>query len=92
MPAQPDRLAVWVSPEQRARLRWAARLAGISVSGFVVEAAVDRAEALLADQMSTGVSAGYFDELVNALDRPDRAPMLTKAASQVTRGQRIAAR
>ncbi|MGO9877593.1 MAG: DUF1778 domain-containing protein [Acidimicrobiia bacterium] len=92
MSAQPDRLAVRVSPEQRAKLESAASLAAISVSGFVVEAAVDRAEALLADQMSTGVPAGYFDQLVNALDRPDRAPTLTKAAKRVARRPRIAAR
>jgi len=64
----------------------------MSVSAFVVDAAVDRAEELLAAQMSTTVSADDFDELVNALDQPDRAHTLTKAAKRVARRPRITAR
>jgi uncharacterized protein (DUF1778 family) len=52
---------------------------------------VDRAEELLAAQMSTTVPADYFDELVNALDQPDRAPTLAKAAKRVAPRPRIAA-
>lgn len=92
MAVKSDRLEARVSPEQRARLEWAASLAGTSVSAFVVDAAVDRAEELLAAQMSTSVPADYFDQLVDALDRPDRAPTLTKAARRVARRPRIAAR
>ena len=92
MAVKSDRLEARVSPEQRARLEWAASLAGTSVSAFVVDAAVDRAEELLAAQMSTTVSADYFDELVNALDRPDRAPTLAKAAKRVARRPRITTR
>ena len=57
MAVKSDRLEARVSPEQRARLEWAASLAGTSVSAFVVDAAVDRAEELLAAQMSTTVPA-----------------------------------
>ena len=61
------------------------------MSALAVEAAVDRAEALLSDQMSTGVRADYFDQLVNALDRTDGAPTLAKAATRVALHPRIAA-
>jgi len=92
MAVKSDRLEARVSPEQRARLEWAASLAGTSVSAFVVDAAVDRAEELLAAQMSTTVPADYFEQLVGALDQPDRASTLAKAAKRVARRPRIAAR
>ena len=92
MAVKSDRLEARVSPEQRARLEWAASLAGTSVSAFVVDAAMERAEELLAAEMSTTVPADYFDELVNALDQPDRAPTLAKAAKRAARRPRIAAR
>ena len=92
MPIKSDRLEARVSPEQRARLERAASLAGTSVSAFVVDAAVARAEELMAAQMSTTVPADYFDRLVNALDQVDRAPTLAKAAQRVRRRPRIARR
>lgn len=92
MAVKSDRLEARVSPEQRARLEWAARLAGTSVSAFVVDAAVERAEELVTAQMSTSVSADYFDRLVDTLDQADRAPTLAKAAKRVARNPRIAPR
>jgi len=92
MALKSDRLEARVSPEQRARLEWAARLAGTSVSTFVVDAAVERAEELVAEQMSTSVPADYFDRLVDSLDRADDAPTLAKAARKSERKPRIAAR
>jgi uncharacterized protein (DUF1778 family) len=90
MAVKSDRLEARVSPEQRARLEWAARLAGTSVSAFVVDAAVERAEELVTAQMSTSVPADYFDRLVAALDKADRAPTLANAAKRVARNPRIA--
>lgn len=92
MAIKSDRLEARVSPEQRARLEWAARLAGTSVSAFVVDAAVERAEELVTAQMSTSVPADYFDRLVAALDKAERAPTLAKAAKRVARNPRIARR
>ncbi|MEX0976622.1 MAG: DUF1778 domain-containing protein [Woeseia sp.] len=89
MAAKSDRLEARLSPEQRATLEWASRLAGTSVSAFVVHAAVERAEELMVAQMSTTVSAEYFDHLIGALDRPDRAPTLAKAARRAARSPRI---
>jgi len=92
MAVKSDRLEARVSPEQRARLEWAARLAGTSVSAFVVDAALGRAEELMGAQMSTSVPADYFDRLVTTLDQADRAPTLAKAARRVERRPRIASR
>lgn len=92
MALKSDRLEARVSPEQRARLEWAARLAGTSVSTFVVDAAVERAEELMAAQMSTTVPADYFDRLVASLDHADRAPTLAKVAKRVERNPRITSR
>jgi uncharacterized protein (DUF1778 family) len=92
MAVKSDRLEARVSPEQRARLELAATIAGTSVSAFVVDAAVERAEEVVAGQMSTTVPADYFDRLVSAIDEPDRAPTLTKVARRVNRRPRIAGR
>ncbi len=92
MAVKSDRLEARVSPEQRARLEWAASLAGTSVSAFVIDAAVERAEELTAAQLTTTVSADYFDRLVAALDRADEAPALARAAGRARRRPRIASR
>jgi len=92
MAVKSDRLEARVSPEQRARLEWAARLAGKSVSAFVVDAAVERAEEMVTAQMSTSVPADYFDRLVDTLDHVDRAPTLAKVAKRVERESRITSR
>jgi uncharacterized protein (DUF1778 family) len=87
-----DRLEARITPEQRARLEWAAGLAGTSVSAFVIDAAVERAEELMAAQMSTSIPADYFDALIGALDEASRAPTLANAARRANRNQRIATR
>lgn len=92
MAVKSDRLEAQVSPEQQATLEWAARLAGTSVSAFAVDAAVERAEELMAAQMSTTVSADSFDRLIGALDQPGRAPTLAKAAGRAARQPRVADR
>lgn len=92
MAVKSDRLEARVSPEQRARLEWAARLAGTSVSAFVVDSAVERAEELVTAQMSTSVPADYFDRLIDTLDQADRTPTLAKAAKRVARNPRIVPR
>jgi uncharacterized protein (DUF1778 family) len=92
MAVKSDRLEARVSPQQRATLEWAAGLAGTSVSAFVVDAAVERAEELMAAQMSTTVPADFFDRLVEVLDQADRAPTFAKAARRVGRRPRIASR
>ena len=92
MAVKSERLEARVSPEERARLEWAARVSGTSVSTFVIDAAVDRAEGLIAAEMSTTVPADYFDRLLEALDEPDAAPTLTRAARRTPRARRTPTR
>lgn len=90
MATKSERVEARLSAEERARIERAARFEGRSVSAFMVEAAVERADQILADQTVTVVPADYFDELVAALDEPDRASRLERAAKRSGRRARIA--
>lgn len=90
MATKSERVEARLSAEERAQIERAARFEGRSLSAFMVEAAVERADQVLADQSVTVVPAEYFDELVAALDEPDRAPQLERAARRAGRRARIA--
>lgn len=79
MAVKTDRMEARVSPEERERIERAASVAGLSASAFMVGAAVERAEEVIAEATTTTVPADYFDELLAALDEPERAPRLAKA-------------
>lgn len=87
-----DRMEARVSPEERARIEEAASVAGVSVSAFVVSAAVERAEEVIAAATRTVVPADYFDDLLSALDEAESAPRLARAAKRARRRGRIQAR
>jgi uncharacterized protein (DUF1778 family) len=84
------RLEARLSPEQRERIERAASAAGLSVSAFVIDAAVERADEVIAAATSTIVPSDYFDELLAALDHPEPAPRLAAAADRAGRASRIA--
>lgn len=90
MAVKTDRLEARLSPAERARIEEAASTAGLSVSAFVVGAAVDRADEVIALATTTVVPADYFDDLLAALDEPDPAPRLAKAAKRSRRAPRTA--
>lgn len=90
MATKSERVEARLSAEERVQIERAARFEGRSLSAFMVEAAVERADQVLADQSVTVVPAEYFDELVAALDEPDRAPQLGRAAKRAGRRARIA--
>jgi len=92
MAVKTDRVEARVSPEERARIERAASTTGLSVSAFMVGAAVERADEIIAEATTTMVPTDYFDGLLAALDEPDRASRLAKAAKQARRTPRIAAR
>ncbi len=92
MAVKTERLETRLSPDERDRIERAASTAGISVSAFMVGAAVDRAEEVIAAATTTVVPADYFDGLLAALDEPEAAPQLAKAAKRTRRTARIAAR
>ena len=92
MAVKTDRLETRLSPDERARIERAASTAGVSMSAFMVGAAVDRAEEIIAAATTTVVPADYFDDLLAALDDSGDAPRLAEAAKRSRRSNRIAAR
>ena len=91
MAVKTDRLEARLSPDERERIEQAASTAGLSVSAFVVEVAVERADQIIA-ATTTVVPADYFDDLLAALDDSGDAPRLAEAAKRSRRSNRIAAR
>jgi uncharacterized protein (DUF1778 family) len=81
------RLELRVRPDSKARLEHAAELLDLPLSDFVRGAAEDRADRVLAEhQQRTSVPAGFFDDLLSALDEPARAnPALKRAAKRARR-------
>ena len=92
MAVKTDRLETRLSPDERDRIERAASVAGVSVSAFMVGAAVDHADEVIAAATTTIVPADYFDGLLGALDEGEPAPQLAKAAKRSRRTARIAAR
>lgn len=89
MATKTDRVEARLSPQDRERIERAASTVGLSVSGFLVGAAVDRADEVIATASSTRASSTFFDDLVAALDAPDPAPRLSAAAERARRTPRI---
>lgn len=89
MAVKTDRMEARVSPEERDRIERAASSAGLSVSAFMVSAAVERADEIISEATTTTVPADYFDELLVALDEPQPAPRLAKAAQRARKRGRI---
>lgn len=89
MAVKTDRVEARVSPHDRERIERAAATAGMSVSAFMVGAAVERADEIIATASSTTVPSDYFDELLAALDEPHAAPGLARAARRARHTPRI---
>ena len=92
MAVKTDRMEARVSPDERERIERAASTAGLSVSAFMVGAAVERADEVIAAATTTVTPADFFDDLLAALDDPEPAPQLTKAVKRSRRASRISAR
>lgn len=85
-----DRVEARVSPDQRERIERAAAFSGESMSAFMVVAAVQRADDVIAEQSATVVPGDYFDQLLAALDEPaEKALRLAAAAKKARRQRRI---
>lgn len=84
MATRTDRIEARIEPERAERIRFASRLVDESMSAFMVRAAADRAEQVIAEHTFTGVDDDYFERLLAALDEPARrVPALADAASEV---------
>jgi uncharacterized protein (DUF1778 family) len=68
--AKTARIELRAEPEQEERIRTAARLSNQSMTSFVIRAAVERADEVIANWSTTTVSAEFFDQLLVALDAP----------------------
>lgn len=92
MATKTDRIEARLSPDERALIDRAAAISGTSSSAFLVRAAVERADEVLAASMETVVPADYFDRLLSALDEPDALPRLSEAVMKARRSARIVTR
>lgn len=78
-PTKEERLAIRIAPETKDLLRRAAERQHASLSNFIVRAALDRAETLLADETRFVVPREMADAFCAALDAPARdIPSLTR--------------
>jgi uncharacterized protein (DUF1778 family) len=70
MATRTSRIELRTDPEREQRIRYAAELRRQSVSAFVLDAAADLAEQVIASASATVVPSEFFDELWEALDGP----------------------
>ena len=89
MATKSDRIEARLSPDERARILHAASLQNLSVSAFIVAAAVEKADEVITDHTLTHVPPDYFDQLLQALDKPEAAAALERAAQRARRRPRI---
>jgi len=71
--AKTERIELRAEPEREQRIRYAAKLAGQSLTDFMLDAASSRAEEVIASSQTTVVPADFFDALWEALDQPAAA-------------------
>lgn len=75
------RIEARIEPTRVERIRFASQLVEESMSSFVVQAAIERAERVIEERTFTTVDDEYFDKLVASLDEPAKPiPSLQKAA------------
>lgn len=65
-----SRIELRADPERERRIRYAAGLEHQSLGAFVLEAATERADEVLASASATVVPSDFFDQLWDALDAP----------------------
>lgn len=83
MGTRTERIEARIDPDSAQRIRHASELTHTSVSGFVVAAATEKAELVIAQHAYTLVPDEYFDRLVAALDAPvEPMPELEAVASR----------
>jgi len=92
MAVKRGRIEVRMSAAEKDRIEVGAATAGVSTSSFMLFAAIERADEVIAEATTTVVPGDYFDSLLAALDRPEPAPGLERAARRARRSGRITAR
>jgi len=92
MEVKRERTEVRMSAAEKDRIEVGAATAGVSTSAFMLSAAIERADEVIAEATTTVVPGDYFDSLLAALDRPEPAPGLERAARRARRSGRITAK
>ena len=92
MAVKTERAEVRMSADEKKLIEIGASTAGVSISAFILSAAVERADEVVAEATTTVVPAQYFDSLLAALDQPEPAPALARAARRARRAGRITSR
>jgi uncharacterized protein (DUF1778 family) len=72
-------------PAREQRIRYAAELEHQSVSAFVLDAASERAEQVIASASATVVPSDFFDQLWEALEAPPVPSPALQRRSRATR-------
>ncbi len=85
MAAKTSRIELRTDVEREQRIRYAADLVHESVSAFVLGAAWQRAEQVIAASNATVVPSDWFDRLWDALDEPPVANAALRARSARSR-------
>ena len=70
MATRTERIEARIEPARVERIRFASQLVEESMSSFVVQAAIERAERIIIENTFTSVDNNYFDKLITALDKP----------------------
>jgi uncharacterized protein (DUF1778 family) len=81
MATKTQRIEMRTDPDSEARIVQAAAVTHESVSSFVLRAATSEADRVLARTNVTLMSAEQFDALIDSLDVPDSAPVLSRLAA-----------
>lgn len=89
MAPKSDRVEARLSPEEREVILRAAGFREVSMSSFIVAAAVEKAEEVISEHMVTRVPPDFFDRLVATLDEPDPSPGLEQAVKKVRANPQI---
>ncbi|MGB8095729.1 MAG: DUF1778 domain-containing protein [Terracidiphilus sp.] len=71
-PTRSEKLDLRLTPDAKTALQTAAAASNRSVSEFVLESALARADEALADRRSFGLNAAQWKEFMAALDAPPR--------------------
>lgn len=71
-PARSQKLDLRLTPDAKTALQAAAAASNLSVSEFVLESALARADEALADRRSFGLNAAQWKVFMAALDAPSR--------------------
>lgn len=66
------------TPAQKALIERAAESAGLTRTAFVLDASLQRAEAVLADRSHFELSAAQMDRFLKSLEAPARVPAALK--------------